>query len=151
MFGWLKNFHRKTMEQYRQGLEAEMEPWKKKVMQIHQDAGFLFYVDEMEQMLPDRLCLVRGELVKGIARAGDVILLLNGEGKRLAQALIRTDVEEKEDRRKDLLKRKRNEFELELEDLYDRKADNLNEADLRRHLGRLFMEVSLITDDSMDL
>ena len=44
MFGWLKDFHRKTMEKYQEGMEREMEPWKKRVMQIHQEASFLFYV-----------------------------------------------------------------------------------------------------------
>ena len=150
MLGWLKDFHRKTMEEYRKGMEGEMEAWKKKVMQIHQEAEFLFYVDEMEDYTPgspDGICLVRGEVVKGNLQAGDGILLLNGEGNHLARALIRSDVEEKEDRRKGLLKRKRNEFKMKVTELYDRKADELDEAGLRRFLWRLFVESSLIMED----
>ena len=150
MFGWLKDFHRKTMEKYQEGMEREMEPWKKKVMQIHQDAAFLFYVDDMEDFAPgspNGVCLVRGELVKGKRREGDRILLMNGEGKILAKALIRTDVEEKEDRRKGFLKRKRNEFEMKLTELYDRKAEELDEAGYRRHLWKLYVETSLIMED----
>ncbi len=150
MFGWLRDFHRKTMEKYRKGMEGEMETWKKKVLQIHQEADFLFYVDEMEDYTPgtsNGVCLVRGELVKGIRRTGEGILLLNGEGNQLAKALIRTDVEEKEDRRKGLMKRKRNEFKMEVTELYGKKADELDEAGLRRHLWRLFVEISLIMED----
>ena len=150
MFGWLRDFHRKTMEEYRKGMEGEMEDWKKRVMQIHQEAVFLFYVDEMEDHTPgspNGICLVRGELVKGNCRTGDGILLLDGEGNQLARALIRTDVEEKEDRRKGLLKRKRNEFEMKLTDLYGRKADELDEAGLRRYLWKLFVGTSLIMED----
>lgn len=150
MFGWFKKFHRRTMEEYRQDMEAGMEPWKKKVMQIHEDATFLFYVDEMEDKTPgssDGICLIRGELVRGIPQAGDGILLLNGEGKCLAKGLIRTDVEEKEDRRRGLVRRKRNEFELQLTDLYERKAENLKKEELRRYQGRLYMETSLIMED----
>lgn len=150
MLGWFKDFHRKTMEEYRKGMEGEMEAWKKKVMQIHREAEFLFYVDEMEDYTPgspDGICLVRGEVVKGNLQAGDGILLLNGEGNHLARALIRSDVEEKEDRRKGLLKRKRNEFKMEVTELYDRKADELDEAGLRRFLWRLFVESSLIMED----
>lgn len=150
MLGWLKDFHRKTMEEYRKGMEGEMEAWKKKVMQIHREAEFLFYVDEMEDYTPgspDGICLVRGEVVKGNLQAGDGILLLNGEGNHLARALIRSDVEEKEDRRKGLLKRKRNEFKMEVTELYDRKADELDESGLRRFLWRLFVESSLIMED----
>ena len=150
MFGWLKDFHRKTMEKYQEGVEGEMEPWKKKVMQIHQEAAFLFYVDDMEDFTPgtsDGVCLVRGELVKGKRQEGDPVLLLNGEGKSLARARIQTDVEEKEDRRKGLLKRKRNEFKMELTELYDRKAEELDEAGFRRYLWRLYVETSLIMED----
>ena len=150
MFGWLKDFHRKTMEKYQEGVEREMEPWKKKVMQIHQEAAFLFYVDDMEDFTPgtsDGVCLVRGELVKGKRQEGDPVLLLNGEGKSLARARIQTDVEEKEDRRKGLLKRKRNEFKMELTELYDRKAEELDEAGFRRYLWRLYVETSLIMED----
>lgn len=150
MFGWLKDFHRKTMEKYQEGVEREMEPWKKKVMQIHQEAAFLFYVDDMEDFIPgtfDGVCLVRGELVKGKRQEGDPILLLDGEGKLLAKALIRTDVEEKEDRRKGLLKRKRNEFKMELTELYDRKAEELDEAGFRRYLWKLYLDTSLIMED----
>ena len=150
MLGWLKDFHRKTMEKYQEGMEMEMEPWKKWVMQIHQEAAFLFYVDDMENFTPgtsDGVCLVRGELVKGKRQEGAPILLLDGEGKLLAKALIRTDVEEKEDRRKGLLKRKRNEFKMELTELYDRKAEELDEAVFRRYLWKLYMDTSLIMED----
>lgn len=150
MFGWLKDFHRKTMEKYQEGMEREMEPWKKRVMQIHQEAEFLFYVDDMENFTPgtsDGVCLVRGELVKGKRQEGDPILLLDGEGKLLARALIRTNVEEKEDRRKGLLKRKRNEFKMELTELYDRKAEELDEAGFRRYLWKLYLDTSLIMED----
>ena len=150
MFGWLKDFHRKTMEKYQEGMEREMEPWKKRVMQIHQEAAFLFYVDDMENYTPrtsDGVCLVRGELVKGKRQEGDPILLLDGEGKLLAKALIRTNVEEKEDRRKGLLKRKRNEFKMELTELYDRKAEELDEAGFRRYLWKLYLDTSLIMED----
>ncbi|MBQ6391885.1 MAG: hypothetical protein IJH60_00070, partial [Eubacterium sp.] len=143
MLGWLKDFHRKTMEKYQEGMEMEMEPWKKRVMQIHQEAAFLFYVDDMENYTPgtsDGVCLVRGELVKGKRQEGDPILLLDGEGKLLAKALIQTDVEEKEDRRKGLLKRKRNEFKMELTELYDRKAEGLDEAGFRRYLWKLYLD-----------
>ena len=73
--------------------------------------------------------------------------MLDGEGKLLAKALIRTNVEEKEDRRKGLLKRKRNEFKMELTELYDRKAEELDEAGFRRYLWKLYLDTSLIMED----
>ncbi|MBR5047584.1 MAG: hypothetical protein IKX76_05055 [Eubacterium sp.] len=149
MCGFLRDFHRKTMESYRKGMEEEMEDWKKRVLKIHEEAAFLFYVDEMEED-PERavLCLVRGELVKGFLEEGEKILLLDGEGNRLAGARIRSHVEEKEDRRSGLLKRKRNEFVLELTDISGRDAGGLSETDQRRLLQSLFFKISLIMEDS---
>ncbi len=39
----LKDFHERTMEQYKE--EENLEPWKKKVMELHEKSAFLFYYD----------------------------------------------------------------------------------------------------------
>ena len=39
----LKDFHEQTMEQYKE--EENLEPWKKKVMELHEKSAFLFYYD----------------------------------------------------------------------------------------------------------
>ena len=36
----LKDFHERTMEQYKE--EENLEPWKKKVMELHEKSAFLF-------------------------------------------------------------------------------------------------------------
>ena len=62
----IRNFREKTRERYEAAQEENMEPWKKRVRALHEEAAFLFYFEEVEPE-PDSLLrfLIRGELVKG--------------------------------------------------------------------------------------
>ena len=41
----IRTFREKTRERYEAEEEKTMEPWKKKVRALHEDAAFLFYFE----------------------------------------------------------------------------------------------------------
>ena len=67
----IKKFHEKTMEAYQKDIQDHLEPWKKKVMEIHENVQFLFYMDELEYCQKKGQCIMRGSVVKGTRGIGD--------------------------------------------------------------------------------
>ena len=60
----LKDFHERTMEQYKE--EENLEPWKKKVMELHEKSAFLFYYDAtLEENAEQNSLIIQGSLVEG--------------------------------------------------------------------------------------
>ena len=114
-FTGLRKLHERTMEIYRQDHESQMEAWKKKVMDIHEQSSFLFYLDDcMEENLAERTLLVRGDLVKGEPPLGIRLFLYTGQGELWGKALLCSHPQEKESERKGLFKRRRNEMIIQL-------------------------------------
>lgn len=153
MFRRLKAFHDKTMERYRADQEAQMEDWKKRVLRIHEEALFLFYVETMEPESSPLDFTVRGDLVKGERQEGSGLCLMDGEGNVLAAAVLKSSPEEKEDLRPGLLRHKRNAFLLTLTRIGGEDTAEMEESLLRRYTRNLLMKISLITEDPppMDL
>ena len=54
MFRVIRQFREKTRYLYAESEQRKMEPWKKKVMELHAHADFLFYFEEVEPE-PDSL------------------------------------------------------------------------------------------------
>ena len=55
----LKDFHERTMEQYKE--EENLEPWKKKVMELHEKSAFLFYYDAtLEENAEQNSLIIQG-------------------------------------------------------------------------------------------
>lgn len=146
MFRKLKKFHEKTMEEYKKDLEKEMDPWKKKVLKIHEEAGFLFYMEEIVPEDNHGLCTVRGELVKNQGGLHKGIIFLNGEGKRLANAVIRSHPEEKEESGRRFLKKKLHEFKIQLMDIENIKVDMMENEEFNRLITNIIIEGSLVVD-----
>ena len=146
----LKNFHEKVMERYRQEEEETMEAWKQKVMQIHEKSGLLFYFDEFrEEDRKNHTIHVLGSLVKGAIPPKTVLWLYTGEGRCMGTGRLLTDPEEKEEGRDGLLKRRRNEFVLELHSFLGKDVSEMPLKEINRMLRDLQQDLSLIADISM--
>ena len=110
----LKDFHERTMEQYKE--EENLEPWKKKVMELHEKSAFLFYYDAtLEENAEQNSLIIQGSLVEGELPIGSTVYLYTGEGKYLGSGRILSEPEEKEQGRRGLFKRRRNQFNLGLD------------------------------------
>ena len=146
MFSRLRAFHQRTMERYLKQNEEEMEEWKKRVMRIHREAAFLFYVEEMEGTSAPLAFIIRGETVKGKRETGEGLALMDGEGNTLALAVVTSPPEEKEGAGKGVIQRRLNEFTLSLTRIGGEDADSMEAALLRRHVRNLSLKISLITE-----
>ena len=139
----LKAFHERTMEQYK---EQDMEPWKKKVMEIHEKSSFLFYYDAtLEANITKRVLTIQGSLVEGNLPTGARLYFYSGEGRYLGNGIILTEPEEKEQGRKGLLKRRRNEFCLQLEHYLEKDVIKLTPNEMSKLLRHFETNVSLIS------
>ena len=148
-FVGLKKFHKRTMEAYRDDHDRQMEPWKKKVMDIHEQSSFLFYLDDcLEEDLAEQTLLVRGDLVKGEPPLGTRLFLYTGQGELWGKALLRSRPQEKEPERKGLFKRRRNEMIIQLEEYRGKRAGSVDSTELSRHFESIYRDVSLISDGS---
>ena len=146
-FVGLKKFHKRTMEAYRDDHDRQMEPWKKKVMDIHEQSSFLFYLEDcLEEDLAEQTLLVRGDLVKGEPPLGTRLFLYTGQGELWGKALLRSQPQEKEPERKGLFKRRRNEMIIQLEDCRGKRAESMDNTELLRCFNSIFLDVSLISD-----
>ena len=146
-FTGLRKLHERTMEIYRQDHESQMEAWKKKVMDIHDQSSFLFYLDDcLEENLAERTLLVRGDLVKGEPPLGTRLFLYTGQGELRGKALLRSRPQEKESERRGLFKRRRNEMIIQLEDCRGKRAESMDNTELLRCFNSIFLDVSLISD-----
>lgn len=141
----LKAFHERTMEQYRE--EENMEPWKKKVMEIHEKSNFLFYYDAtLEENVSNGRLRIQGSLVEGELPIGSSVYFYTGEGKHTGRGTILTEPEEKEQGRKGLLKRRRNEFEIELDNYLGKEVSEMNQGEKQRMFRHFETNISLISD-----
>ena len=146
-FTGLKKFHEKTMEIYRQDHDSHMEDWKRKVMDIHEQSSFLFYLDDcLEENRDERTLLIRGELVKGAPPPGTGLCLYTGQGRCRGKALLLSLPQEKESERKGLFKRRRNEMIIQLEDYWGKRAESMNNLELLRCFNNILLDISLISD-----
>ena len=146
----LKQFHQQTMERYRD--EDNMELWKKAVMEIHEKATFLFYYDAtLEQNSKTATLRIQGTIVKGELPVGSVLHFYTGEGRHVGSGTILSEPEEKEQGRKGLLKRRRNEFEIKIDTYLGKETIKMNETEKKKMLQHFETQISLITNpDLMD-
>lgn len=143
----LKQFHQQTMERYRD--EENMEPWKKAVMEIHEKATFLFYYDAtLEQNSRTATLRIQGTLVKGELPVGSVLHFYTGKGRHVGSGTILSEPEEKEQGRKGLLKRRRNEFEIKIDTYLGKETIKMNETEKKKMLKH-FEKISLITNPDL--
>lgn len=141
----LKEFHERTMEQYRE--EENLEPWKKKVMEIHEKSTFLFYYDAtLEENISNGSLRIQGSLVDGELSVGSTVYIYTGEGKYTGIGTILTEPEEKEQGRKGLLKRRRNEFEIKLDNYLGKEVTQMNQTERRKMFRHFENSISLISD-----
>lgn len=111
----LRRFRDKTYEKYELEHRNLKPAWMDKVMELHERSGFLFYFDEsLEEKEAPFSLLVRGDLVRGETNPGTLLYLYSGEGVLLGKACPAGNPEEKEEGRRGLLTRKRNEFRMEI-------------------------------------
>ena len=143
----IRTFREKTRERYEAEEEKTMEPWKKKVRALHEDAAFLFYFEKVEPE-PNSLLkfLIRGEIVKGEVPVGISVLLLDGQAEELGRAEVLRDPEEKEEKRLGLMHIKRNQFVIKITELYGEKAETMEVGRYRRQADSLWERLSLITN-----
>lgn len=149
MFRKIKEFHRKTMEQYQKDLEEKMEPWKKRIMLIHERAKFLFYVDEIETYQDSMECKVKGDLVKETYSVGSRIVFLSGQGKALMRGIMLSEPEEKEEGRQGMIHHKRNEFQVRIDSIEGKKVENLDFGDFEQRLHKVQWDLSLIVEEGL--
>ena len=143
----LKQFHEHTMEQYRD--EEEMEPWKKKVMELHEKSSFLFYYDAtLEESLSNVSLRIQGSLVEGELPIGSRIYFYTGEGKYTGSGTILSEPEEKEQGRKGLLKRRRNEFEVKIDNYLGKETEKMTPTEKRKMCQHFETNISLISEIS---
>lgn len=149
MFCAIQRFREETKRLYNEAEQKKMEPWKKKVMELHTHADFLFYFEEVEPE-PDSLLrfVIRGEVVKGRISAGNVLLLLTGQAEELGRAEILSDPEEKEEKRLGLVHIKRNQFVIKMTELGGERAETMEVGRYRRKMEALWDTLSLITSAS---
>lgn len=141
----LKQFHEHTMEQYRN--EEEMEPWKKKVMELHEKSSFLFYYDATLEESPSNVSLrIQGSLVEGELPIGSRIYFYTGEGKYTGSGTILSEPEEKEQGRKGLLKRRRNEFEIKIENYLGKETGEMTPTEKKKMFRHFETQISLISE-----
>ena len=146
-FSGLKKLHERTLEIYRADHDSRMEVWKKRVMAIHEQSDFLFYLDDcLEEDRAERTLLVRGELVRGEAPLDTRLFLYTGQGELRGKALLKSDPREKEPERKGLFKRRRNEMIIQLEDYCSQRTDSMNNTKFSRSIGNIILGISLISD-----
>lgn len=141
----LKEFHERTMEQYRE--DDNMEPWKKKVMEIHEKSTFLFYYDAtLDEDISKGNLRIQGSLVAGELPVGSTVQFYTGEGKHTGSGTILTEPEEKEQGRKGLLKRRRNEFEIKLDNYLGKQVSEMNQGEKQRMFRHFETNISLISE-----
>ena len=132
----LKDFHERTMEQYKE--EENLEPWKKKVMELHEKSAFLFYYDATLEE--------NGSLVEGELPIGSTVYLYTGEGKYLGSGRILSEPEEKEQGRRGLFKRRRNQFNLGLDEYLGKKVEKMKSREKTKMFHHIEANASLISE-----
>ena len=146
----LMQFREKTMEVYRQEQEKKMEPWKKRVMSLHEKSGFLFYYEASEPVSADsRHWMLQGEVALGTAPEDARLFLYDGEGNILGEGRMETSPEEKEEKRRGFLRPRKNEFAITMTVLGGEETEKMDKKALNRSLNHLFLNLSLLSDIKM--
>ena len=146
----LLRFREKTMEEYRKEQEKEMEPWKKRVMSLHEKSGFLFYYEASEPAFPDsRHWILQGEVALGTAPEDSRLILYDGEGNVLGEGRMESSPEEKEEKRRGFLRPRKNEFDITITVLEGEETEKMDKKTLNRSLNHLFLNLSLLSDIEM--
>lgn len=150
LFRALRDFHKKTEEQYRQEEARNMEPWKRKVMQLHEESEFVFYFDDYE-IEQDRkyTFTIRGEVVKGTLEKGNPVFLYDGQAQLLGQGEILSAPEEKEEKHLGIIKTKKNEFLLKITGIYGAESTQLTGRNLQKTIQQLLLTLSILSDRKM--
>ena len=148
----LKDFRRKTHEQYNTYHREHMDSWKEHVLKLHEESGFLFYYETSELASPegDRL-IIYGDIAKDERIKGERIkplplYMYDGQGRLIGQGLLMSDPFEKEEKRRGFLRARKHEFVLEFDSLYGKKYQDMDEALQRKQLLCFYREVSLLSD-----
>ena len=143
----LRRFREKTYERYELEHRNLKPAWMDRVMEIHSRSEFLFYFDEsLEEKETPFSLLVRGELIKGQTSPGAVLYLYSGEGELLGTARPAGNPEEKEEGRKGLLARRRNEFRMEILSYRGRASEDMNHRFRMACFQDLCARLSLVSD-----
>ena len=125
----LKDFHERTMEQYKE--EENLEPWKKKVMELHEKSAFLFYYDAtLEENAEQNSLIIQGSLVEGELGSGRIL----------------SEPEEKEQGRRGLFKRRRNQFNLGLDEYLGKKVEKMKSREKTKMFHHIEANASLISE-----
>ena len=133
------------MEQYKE--EENLEPWKKKVMELHEKSAFLFYYDAtLEENAEQNSLIIQGSLVEGELPIGSTVYLYTGEGKYLGNGRILSEPEEKEQGRKGLFKRRRNQFNLGLDEYLGKKVEKMKSREKTKMFHHIEANASLISE-----
>ncbi len=107
----IKRFHQNTLEQYGKEHDA---PWKQKVMRIHKESEFLFYVEEVtDWQEKTNMITVAGEVAFGDAKPDTEIWLYDGQGRLLGTGSVKSSPTETEEHRSGLHAKRRNCWEIQ--------------------------------------
>lgn len=143
----IRQFRQKTEQEYKRLEQEKMEPWKKDVMRLHEQAEFLFYFDEAETVGGSLLqFLVTGELVKGTMEPGCHVYLYDGQGRLCGEGEFLGDGTEYEEKHMGILHRKMMKNILKLTVLYGEKTGSMEVSAYRRQASRMFAALSLVAD-----
>lgn len=145
IFKMLRALHEKTIEEYKGSLETSA--WKEKVLRIHEESGFLFYYDLLEEER-DGLLRLTGELVSGNPRERTAVCLYDGQGNLLGEGICETSPQDREDHRRGMVGRK-NTFLLRWTSALGRPVEDLTPSERKRALQRLEMDLSLVSDHNL--
>lgn len=141
---WIKrlaSFKKETERKYREGILAQMEPWKKRVMDLHERSSFLFYFEEIKEWDEECMeCRILGELAKGNLPEKSKLYLYSGEGECLGTAILLSTPEEKEEKRIGVFRTKKNECSIQI--LCEKEED----SDKTRVIRDLAMRLSILSE-----
>lgn len=165
----IRDFRKKTQDQYMNDHRDSLEPWKKKVMELHERSGFLFYYEncELEKADGSRL-VIQGDIavsdqaiqkqlkpvpaVSGSGRGDGTIriglYLYDGQARLLGEGIMLSDPYEKEEKRRGFLRSRKHEFIMEISSLSGEAFQDLDERRRKKLLGNLYRSLSLISDYS---
>ncbi len=124
-----------------------MEPWKRDVLRLHEEAGFLFYFEEAQQAENSLTrFVIKGEAARGRLNPGGGMFLLDGQGRLLGQAVLLSDMEEKEEKRIGITREKRNSFLIKMIASGGEPVSAMEVNRYRRTMDSLWESVSIFSD-----
>lgn len=140
-------FREKTIQAYNEEQHKTMEPWKKQVMELHENSDFLFYFDTSDWVSADQTeWMIQGEAAKDKLPEDKKIFLYDGQARLLGEAVILSDPLVKEEKRRGFLRSRKNEFEMKLTVLDGQAVSGMPKKNLRRLSDNLLQKLSLVSD-----